>query len=1210
MLNRNAPLVVCLALLSGAAFAQNPQGVGYAVEFSASSSGQFQAYPENSATFASSSIGNTGPAGPNQIIAKPDGSKFYVLGAAGLDSIDPAFTTPKPINGFTGTLTQGTMTPDGRYLLVSSSQGTGSGTVFVLNTTNDTVVLNQPVTGNIIGVVVSQNAGTAWILGESSGTFITIVNLSTMAQTGSPVFLRDPATGGSLGGNATSFTLSPLGLLYVTAGNQILEINPTVLATCQGNAALTCSPTTVISVNATPGPLQFTPDGAFGYFLNQTPAIGGQALYRLSFPAHNTVTYASTEVFDSVMIAGQNRIFAHSPNDTTLWDVAGDLSSVTVSTLQNVLPATAVYSAVISDELPSAKYLFVMAGGVSLSDVYLVNLSTNSVTAQAAASLGLGPLQFVYVPSQNPAGFTTPLTYNATQTNLAVGATANPLIARVLDQNGNPVYNVPVVFSGDPSLTINPANTTTNASGFAQAIATMGSNPGNFPVTMTAGTGNNTITATFSLAIPGGSTGTGTGPNGTNQLSIVTGNGQLFESGVLRLGATNNLLTVQLVDMNGNPYPNQNVTFTVTGPAIGVVGTPQTTTDQNGMANSSFFPGYPGESIPFEATTVVASATDTSNNALGSVTFTETIYQNNLDGTGAPTVTITQPSNTLTLTGGEGAVIPNAISAVIYSGAFGRPQPIPNLGIRIADASNPNLNGAGTCQGNPLSDQTGTINCNFIPACATSIGANGSTLGFGLHGFDIVVGEYESSTGFGVIITQGSTQMLTIPTNGGNKQNGSAGSALPLPLTVLVTDACGAATPNISVTWKVTSGSGTLSATSTVSNAGGTASTKLTLGTNSGSVTVTATINGTTTVTFTETINAIVGSLSLFSGEGQSALEGAPFSQPLVFALKDNKGNPLSGFTVNFSLAGGSAALNVTSGTTNPQGQVSVSVTAGNTPGTVTVNATFQTFSASATLTVTQQGPGVSVTSFVNAASFQAGLVPCGLATVTGSGLDTTVNSLFTGSTLGIGPLPYTLEGVSISVNGSAAPILSVSNQNGVQQVNFQTPCEVTSGPGTVNVEVGSATTTVSGVVIYPIQPGIFTYAGPGGVNYAAIISEQNGGYLTPSNLAHAGQAYVMVVTGLGQTTPNAVTNSPGTGSQTVSPSEITLAIDNIGVPVTSVQYVEGAVGEYLITFTIPATANGQPFPTGTNLPISLGGLTSSGQTIFDSEAVAIPGIE
>jgi len=1216
MLNRNVPLVVCLSLLSAAAFAQTPQGVGYAVEFASSGSGQFQVFPENASSFTKSSVGNTGPAGPDQMVAKPDGSKFYIIGSSAIDSIDPAFTTPKTINGLTGTFGHVAMSPDGRFLLVPAAQGSGGSSLYILNTSNDTVALNANLTGTVIGVVVSRDATTAWALTSAGGSSaITTISLVSLQLVGSTIYLKDPTSGNTLGGDPTSFSLSPLGLLYVTADNQILQINPTILQSCQA-APLTCAPTTLITgFNALPGPLQFTPDGGYAYCVNQNPSIGGQALIRLSLPAVAGAavlkTYPSQEVFDGIFVAGQNRIFAHSPGDTTLWDVATDLSSVTVSALQSVLPATTVYSVAISDELPSAQYLYAVAGGASLADVYLVNLSSSSATGEAASSLGLGPLQFVYVPSESPAGFNPPLTYNATQLNLAAGATAAPLIARVLDQNGNPVFAVPVSFSGDPSLKIctatcgNPATTTTNADGYVQATVTVGSSPGSYPVTMTAGTGNNNVTATFALAIPGATT-PGGGITGPNQLSIVTGNGMLLASGEFTDGANlpNRVPTVLLVDSNGHPLPGQAVTFTVTGANIVYI---YSSTNDNGDGTYwvDMSAGYPGQEVPFAFTTVTASAT-VNGQVVGSVNFVETVFQYDSNGLNEPGTTVTpgaasSATGQVILTGGEGDVLMNAFTVRVYSGAFGTPQPIPNVGVRIADSSDSVLNGPGTCQGSPLSDQNGLITCNFIPACAASLGR---------HGFNIEIGEYGNETGESITITPGSTQTLSIPSNGGNIQSANPGSALPSALTAKVTDQCGTPISGTTVTWQVKSGSATLSTTSSVTAAGGFATTKVTLGPSAGTVTIVASINAATSVTYTETANAIIGSLSLVSGGGQSQQENTAFTQPLVFALKDNNGNPLIGFTVSLSLGGGSATLSTTSAVTNSLGQASVNVTGGNAPGTVTVTATYSTFSASATLTVIAPGPNVYPTSFLNAASLQLGLVPCGLATVTGTGLAPGVNGIVSGNTLGIGPLSLTLEGVTITVDGITAPILTVSNLNGVQQVNFQTPCEIPTGNGTVVVEVNSGTTTVSGVTVYPTQPGVFTFAGPGGISYGWVISAANGSYLQPGNLAHAGQTYYLVATGLGQTSPAATTNSPGTGAQTISASQVVLFIDNIGVPVTSVQYLEGAVGEYIITFTIPTTANNQPFPTGANLPIQLGGITSGGQTIYDNSPVALPGID
>lgn len=1246
MLNRTVPLVVCLSVLSAFAVAQNPQGVGYAVQFASTGSGKFQVFPENPSTFPSGSVVAAGPGGPSQILPKPDGSKFFVVGANTLGDVSPNFSTVTNVNGLSGTFSSAAISPNGNFLVLGAAQSTSSSTVYVINTSNDSVLLNQPIGGSIIGIVISQDSTTAWVLGESSQTFITTISLTGTSVTGGPsqvgssIFLRDPASGASLGGNATSFTLSPLGDLYVTSGNQILQIDPAILATCQTNSS--CAPITIIQpqgFNATPGALQFsyvpssTGNQLYAYFVNQTPSIGGRALYRIPIPwttGSSAISFNSTEAFDSIMIAGPQRIFAHSPSDTTLWDVAPDLSSVTVSSLQSVLPATQIYSAVVSGELPSSQYLFAISGTGSLADAYLVSLSSNSVVGQTASGAGLGPLQYIYVPSQNPTGFTNPpLTYNASQPNLAPNSTALPLIAKILDLAGNPVFGVPVTFSGDSSLHITPVNATTNANGFVQTKVTVGANSGSYPVTMTVGTGSNAITGTFNLAIPGQSTGGngGGGPTGPNLLTIVSGNGQLYTSNSANLSNPNALLTVQLVDTNGNPVDGATVNFSVTGsvlypgaysyqPVGGVI--PSVTTGAPGgflpgQASSEYQPGQPPLGFSFAQDTVVATAVSPDGVTLGTATFYETVYEFTPGGYDEPNITVQQPNNsgTFTLQGPEGTPIPGAIQVTVVANSFGVAEPIPNVGIRIGDTITGLGQGPGTCQGNPLSDQTGLITCNFIPACVATLSTlyqQNVTLPT-TSGFTIEVGEDVGFPDYAVRILPGTAQTLTPST--GNNQTGNAGAPLALPLNVVVTDGCGTAVPGVTVNWKVTKGSATLANATSPTGPSGLATVKLTLGSTPGPVTVTASVSGlSSTASFTETVNAIVGSLKLVSGGTQSVVEGNPFPQPLVFAITDNNGNPLSNLTVGFSLAGGSAGLSATSAVSNSQGQVSVNVTAGSTPGTVTVNASYGNLTTPATLTVTAPGPNVSSTSFVNAASFQAGLVPCGLATVTGSGLAPNVNGVVLGSTLGIGPLPYSLQGVSISVNGVPAPILSVSNQNGSQQVNFQTPCEVTAGSGTVVVQAGGGTTTISGVVIYPTQPGIFTYAGPSGVSYAAIINS-SGAYLTPSTLAHPGQTYYMIVTGMGQTSPAAITNDPGTGTQTISPSQVILAINNVGVPVTSVQYLQGTVGEYLISFTIPTTYNnGTPFPTGTNLPISLGGVTSTGQQIFDTASVDIPGID
>ncbi len=359
MLNRNVSLAVCLGVFAGATFAQSNQGTGYIFQFanSGAASGQFQAFIYNTQSLGTPVFSGTGPSGADQVVPKPDGSKFYVVGPGGVYDFNPAFTTSAALNGITGTPTQAVISPDGRYLLVASNQGGGAGSVFIVNTTNDAVVLNEPVNGTVVSIVVSRDSQTAWILGKSSQSIITIVSLPAQGspqQVGSPVFLRDPISGDSLAGDAQAMTLSPLGLLYVSAGNS--KSSKSILSTSSrplngGIFPNEIIPPTQIQVVATAGPLQFSTDGTMAYFINTTPGTGGPSLLSMAIPSHTLTPWPTVyvsgqtqEQFDSILIASPTRLFAHSPSDTTLWDVAPDFSTVGVSALNTVIPATNVLS--------------------------------------------------------------------------------------------------------------------------------------------------------------------------------------------------------------------------------------------------------------------------------------------------------------------------------------------------------------------------------------------------------------------------------------------------------------------------------------------------------------------------------------------------------------------------------------------------------------------------------------------------------------------------------------------------------------------------------------------------------------------------------------------------------------------------------------------------------------------------------------------------
>jgi len=190
-----------------------------------------------------------------------------------------------------------------------------------------------------------------------------------------------------------------------------------------------------------------------------------------------------------------------------------------------------------------------------------------------------------------------------------------------------------------------------------------------------------------------------------------------------------------------------------------------------------------------------------------------------------------------------------------------------------------------------------------------------------------------------------------------------------------------------------------------------------------------------------------------------------------------------------------------------------------------------------------------------------------------------------------------------MTIDGVPVPLYSISNQNGVQQVNFQTPCEATVGsPATAVITINGGTTTVQGIQMLQAQPGIFTYAGPNNLLYGAVISATTGQYVTPSTPAHVGQTYYLVATGLGQVSPPTATNSAGIAGQNVS-VQVVVGVSNAGVPVLSAQYAIDQIGAYVIEFTIPPGS-----PVGANQPLALAVIVN-GASIFDNRQIYLAAV-
>lgn len=103
----------------------------------------------------------------------------------------------------------------------------------------------------------------------------------------------------------------------------------------------------------------------------------------------------------------------------------------------------------------------------------------------------------------------------------------------------------------------------------------------------------------------------------------------------------------------------------------------------------------------------------------------------------------------------------------------------------------------------------------------------------------------------------------------GNGQTGTVGAPLASPLVVRVTDSTSRPVAGVTVTFQVTSGSGTVNPTTAQTDTGGRAQTELTLGQNAGQVEVTASVQG-TSLTVKFALNALApcsGSTALDLGQ-------------------------------------------------------------------------------------------------------------------------------------------------------------------------------------------------------------------------------------------------------------------------------------------------------------------------------------------------------
>ncbi len=192
-------------------------------------------------------------------------------------------------------------------------------------------------------------------------------------------------------------------------------------------------------------------------------------------------------------------------------------------------------------------------------------------------------------------------------------------------------------------------------------------------------------------------------------------------------------------------------------------------------------------------------------------------------------------------------------------------------------------------------------------------------------------------------------------------------------------------------------------------------------------------------------------------------------------------------------------------------------------------------------------GSSTSITAVANSASFKTQISPGMLMSIFGTGL---ANSTATNSG---NPLPYSLAGVSVTVNGLAAPVVYASPG----LLNVQVPYSVGAGPAVLGVNNNGIIAGFS-FAVSPASPGVFADAN---------------GNVVPIPTVKAGTALALYVTGTGDVNPALKTAYSPTSSSTTPVPLLPLSVTVGGLPafLEFVGITPGLIGVTQVNILVPS---------------------------------------
>ena len=222
------------------------------------------------------------------------------------------------------------------------------------------------------------------------------------------------------------------------------------------------------------------------------------------------------------------------------------------------------------------------------------------------------------------------------------------------------------------------------------------------------------------------------------------------------------------------------------------------------------------------------------------------------------------------------------------------------------------------------------------------------------------------------------------------------------------------------------------------------------------------------------------------------------------------------------------------------------------------VNSRVRTLSPALTVS-----PAFSSNPVLNGATFTIGqsIAPGSIVSIFGSNFSLGIaNFLST-------PAPNSLNGTSVTFNGTPAPLFYVSPT----QINAQAPFNLPVGQVQIQVQRGAATSSTITVPVTPFSPGIFIV--DYNANTGAIVHAADYSLVTAANPAKPGETLAIFATGLGAVNQNVTSGvaAPSVPPYAYTTSTPSVTIGGVAKTPSYSGLAPGYVGLYQLNVAVPS---------------------------------------